>query len=257
MKKRYLAYLFVLAGWLLFCYWLYSTDLYPRLHPKNPAQDLVFDPNQSSPLAFNWGSDIPIAGKGFEEWSASLKSIDAGDNILIMRAYYFSDEARSPKEGQDLARKRLKHLTDYLEINRDGILTEVQSKEIYADVKSYPFEALDYEEIPIGALVRSSGDTAEICFPLKDSLTLPAILTASLNPWLMAHDDAKMATTYLLGIADGTGIAESSDMATERAIVIKNYLLGKGWNEERLNLSTGQRSESLPLRNRCVMIYYE
>ena len=247
----------MLAGWLLFCYWLYSTLIYPRLHPANPHETLIIDENQNLPLAYTWGSEIPIAGKGWDALASKLNSIATGNNILVMRTYYFPDEALSAGAGKELAMKRMDHVLTSLGIKKHRILPEYRPREIYADVKSIPFEALDYEEIPVGALVRITGDTAEICFPLRDSLIVPVQLYESLDPWINAHEEAKMATTYLVGIADGTGIAESSEMASERAMLIRNYLVNKGWNEERLILSTGQRNESLPIRNRCVMIYYE
>jgi len=60
-----------------------------------------------------------------------------------------------------------------------------------------------------------------------------------------------------LWIADGSGIAESADMALERAIVIQKRLMNNGWKEDQINLSTGQRNNPLAIRNRCVIVYFE
>lgn len=61
----------------------------------------------------------------------------------------------------------------------------------------------------------------------------------------------------IVGTADGSGIAEPADLAMDRALEIKQMILNKGWKEEQLILSTGQRNHPLTLRNRCVVLYFE
>jgi hypothetical protein len=67
----------------------------------------------------------------------------------------------------------------------------------------------------------------------------------------------KEATIHITGTADGSGIAEASDIALERAIYIEDLLLEEGWEKDQMQISSGQRNNPLTLRNRCVIIYFE
>lgn len=255
--KRYLAYIALLAGWLFFCYWLYARELYPRFHPVEGTTWPVFDENLKMPFAFTWRSDIPLAGKGFEEWTNGIKNVDSSGNILIIRGFYFRDEAETLEKGKKLGLRRARRLIEYLQLSENKTMTEVLPHELDADARATPFEAIDYEELFFNDLLKSSMDTMDICFPLKDSFELPFILDEQLNTWIKSHVTEKESMTYVIGTADGSGIAEAADVAWERALVVKKKLIANGWEDDKINISTGQRSSTQSVSNRCVVIYFE
>ncbi len=257
LKRNYLAYTILMAGWLIFCYWLYAKQLYPRFHMVQGTTWPVFDDDLDVPLAFNWGSDILVAGEGFDEWVDQLLNVDSSENILILRAYYFRDEAGSIDEGKKLGKKRVDRVIEYLGFRNDRMMIEIISKEVDADVRSNPFEAFSYEVVSNQAILNIRVDTMEVCFPVKDSFLLPVFFYDEFDAWLATKSDKKESTTYVIGMADGTGISESGDVAWERAIVIQNKLIDNGWTEDRINITTEQRNYSESIRNRCVMIYFD
>jgi len=208
------------------------------------------------PLAFKWGSDIPIAGQGFDEWVDSLKRIDSSSNFLIFQSHYFRDEAESIEKSKELGNRRMARMINYLGLTKEKTMFETIAEDVQADVRSYPFKAVTYEVISVEDVLKSSGDTMEVCFPLKDSLSLPHRSFEGVEKWLNQHEDKKSDTIFLTGIADGTGISESADVAWERANVIKEKVMRHGWNDQLIIINTGQRNQSMPVRNRCVLIYF-
>lgn len=257
LNKRYLAYFALLAGWLVFCYWLYARELYPRFHREEGAAWPVFDEDLKVPLAFNWGSDIPLAGDGFVEWTNELKKKDSLGNIILLRAYYFRDEAESLEKGKQLGSQRAKRMVEYLDLSEERTMIEIIPRELNADVRSNPFEAVSYEGLDSNDVITTIADTFEICFPLKDSIKLTPYLNKRLNEWLAIFPEKKDSTAFLLGTADGTGISESADMAWERAMLIRKILIKNGWQRERISINTTQRNFLEPIRNRCVVLYFE
>lgn len=257
MSRKYLAYIALLAGWLIFCYWLYAKEIYPRLHEPTGLKWPVLDHDLDMPLAFKWGSDIPHAGEGFENWVDTLKMIDSAQNFLIFHSYYFRDEAGSIEKGKELARKRVARMVEYLGLSKERIMVEIIPEDIKADVRSQPFKAVTYDVMAIHDVLNSSADTIEVCFPLKDSFGLPHQVMKSLDEWLEKRSDNRTDTIYLIGIADGTGISESADIAWERANAIREKVLQHGWNETMIRMNTGQRNQSNTVHNRCVVVYFE
>ena len=208
------------------------------------------------PLAFKWGSDIPIAGQGFEQWVDSLKRIDSSSNFLLFHSYYFRDEAESIEKSKELGNRRMARMINYLGLTKEKTMFETIAKDVQADVRSHPFKALTYEVISVEDALKSSGDTMEVCFLIKDSLSLPHRSLEGVEKWLNQHEDKKSETIHLIGTADGTGISESADVAWERANVIKEKVIRQGWHEQLIIINTGQRNQSMPVRNRCVLIYF-
>jgi hypothetical protein len=128
---------------------------------------------------------------------------------------------------------------------------------VNADVRTHPFEAIRIERISMAELVKVGGDTMELCFPLKDSILVPELMLDRLDDWLSRFLDGQKEIAHIVGTADGSGIAESMDVAFDRAMMIKEHLKKEGWKDAMIQLSTGQRSHPNSLRNRCVIIYFE
>lgn len=256
LTKRNLAYIALLAGWLCFCYWLYAKGIYPRIHGQEKSWP-AYSTDIPFPLAFTWSSDIPLAGLGFGELKSKYVDIDSTDAMVIVRGYYFRDEADSLSRLQQLGRNRIESALKYIPIDDSRMVTEVLPQEVNGDVRSKPFEAVRFERIPMKEIVMMSGDTFEIYFPLKDSLRLPSECYQRLNAWIVRHAKKNERIMHVVGTADATGIAESSEQGFERALSIKSELMINGWTDENILISTGQRNQPLTLRNRCVIIYFE
>jgi len=246
----------LLAGWLCFCYWLYAKGIYPRLHGQEKSWP-TYSADIPFPLAFTWTSDIPLAGLGFGELKSRFADLDSTDAMVIARGYYFRDEADSIAQLQQLGRKRIESALDYISIDHKRLVTEVLSQEVNGDVRSRPFEAVRFERIPLKEIVVMEDDTFELCYPLKDSMNLPSECYHRLNSWIDKHAKKNERLMHVVGTADATGIAESSEQGFERAIAIKHKLMVIGWTDEHIQISTGQRNHPLTLRNRCVVIYFE
>ena len=257
LTKRYLAYIALLAGWLCFCYWLYAKGIYPRLHGGQEKFWPSYTADLPYPLAFTWSSDEPLSGAGFGALKSKFNKLDSLDLLVIARGYYFRDEADSLAQLEQLGRDRITNTLKYIEIDDKRMVTQILSQEVNGDVKSKPFEAVRFQRIPFTDIVKSTADTFEICFPFKDSMTLPPDYFSRLNSWIEQQGNKSEKIMHIVGTADATGIVESSEQGFERAMVIKNKLLANGWKEEQLALSTGQRNQPLTLRNRCVVIYFE
>ena len=217
----------------------------------------IYEENLDLPFAFEWGSDIPHAGNGFEEWTNVFLTADSLGNTIVLKGYFFRDETNSLSSGKKLARKRIERVIRYLDLNRERVLTEVLPAELKSDVKSSLFEALSFEIILSDNLWNTRMDTAEICFPLKDSFLLTSALWNQLDTWASGVPYSDTLRFHLTGFADGSGIAESADMGWERAMTVKKRLLTKGYKEDQIQIETDQRVSADEVRNRCVTIYYE
>ncbi len=257
MTTRYLAYIALLAGWICFCYWLYAEGIAPRLHGPREKSWPAYSEDIPFPLAFNWASDVPLAGLGYGDYRTQYDDLDSIDEIVIITGFYFRDEAETISELQDLGRRRISGMLDYHQISKGRMMTQVSVQEISADVRSNPFEAVRVERIPVAEILSITDDTMEIYFPLKDSLMIPQVVTNRVISWFNKTSKHKESVVYVVGTADGSGIAESADIALDRALIIKKIILSAGWKEEQIQLSTGQRNHPLTLQNRCVVVYFE
>ena len=179
------------------------------------------------------------------------------DLMVIARGYYYRDEADSLGQLEQLGRNRIANVLKYIEIDNKRMVTQILPQEVNGDVRSKPFEAVRFERIPFKEIVKVEEDTFEICFPFKDSMNLPPDYFNRLNSWITRHGKQADRIMHIVGIADATGVVESSETGLERAMLIKNKLLTSGWKDEEILLSTGQRNQPLTLRNRCVVIYFE
>lgn len=247
----------LLAGWICFCYWLYADGIAPRLHGPREKSWPEYSEDIPFPLAFNWASDVPLAGLGYGDFKTGFTDLDSTDEILIITGFYFRDEAATMRDLQDLGRRRISGMLDYHQITKDRMMTQVSVQEITADVRSNSFEAVRFERIPVADMMSISDDTMEICFPLKDSLMIPQVCTDRIIRWFNKASKNKESIVHVVGTADGSGIAEPADIALDRALVIKKIILNAGWKEEQIQLSTGQRNHPLTLQNRCVVVYFE
>jgi hypothetical protein len=235
---------------------LYAKGIYPRIHGQEKSWP-AYSVDIPFPLAFTWSSDVPLAGLGFGEVKSKYVDIDSTDAMVIVRGYYFRDEADSIFHLQQLGRKRIESALNYIAIDHRRVVTEVLPQEVNGDVRSKPFEAVRFERIPMKEIVMMSNDTFEICFPLKDSMSLPVECYHRLNSWIVKHAKKNERILHVVGTADATGIVESSEQGFERAISIKHKLMAIGWTDDHILISTGQRNQPLTLRNRCVVIYFE
>lgn len=217
----------------------------------------VFDTELTMPVGFYWGSDIPHAGNGFESWMSEIKKIDSTGDILILRSFYFGDEASSIEAGIQLGKKRIARMIQYLELDSEKVMKEILPAPIAADVRSRPFEGIRYEVITYGDVIKRGSDTLELCFPLKDSLLIPGELYDQLHAWIENKEIKDETVIHVVGTADGSGISESADVAWERALMIESKLASYGIEEEIMEVSTGQRNDPVGIRNRCVVIYFE
>lgn len=257
LDRRYLAYIALLAGWLILCYWIYARGIAPRFQHAREKSWPAYSKDIPFPLAFTWASDIPLAGLGFGDFKAQFERIDSTGDVVIVRGYYFRDEADSLDFLIDLGHRRIENALKFIKLRNERLLTEVLPQQVNADVRSNPFEAVRFEIIPLSDILTISGDTLELCFPIRDSLNLPAVSYNRLEEWIRTKENKKEKMAYIVGTADGTGVAESTDIALERAMVIKEKLIQSGWKEEEIQLSAGQRNNPLALHNRCVILYFE
>jgi len=257
LKRKYLAYIALLAGWIWFCFWLFSHGIWPALHRPLPETFPIRMDSLALPLAFNWGSDIPLGGKGFDAWKEQFKGLDSTKTIVAWTGYYFKDEADTPEAQIKLGIQRVKRVLSVLDLDDKRVLIRSLPQEINADVKSNPFSAVDFEKYSEEDVLSFNGDTAQICFPIADSLLLPSISLEQLDEWKSKQPGKNEDELFLIGTADGTGIAESSDVGVDRAEVIKDRWVKAGVPEERIHLASGQRNNPLTLQNRCVVIYFE
>ena len=257
MKRKYLAYFALLAGWIWFCYWLLTHGILPALTATQPETLPIRMDNLQIPLAFSFGSDIPLAGKGFETWKEQFEKLDSTREIVVWKGYYFKDEAETPEHRVDLGIRRIKKVLSFLDLDPKRILIQSLPQEINADVKSNPFSSLGFEKYKENEILAYFGDTAQICFPIADSLLLPPISLEQLDHWKEEQTGKNADEMFLIGTADGTGIAESSDVAIDRADMIKDRWVKAGSKPESIHVSFGQRDNPHTLQNRCVMVYFE
>jgi hypothetical protein len=257
LKRKYLAYFALLAGWIWFCFWLFSHAIWPALQDPKPEAFPIRMDSLPLPIAFTWGSDIPIAGKGFDEWKQEFNGLDSTKMIVAWTGYYFKDEAETPDAQVQLGIRRVKNVLSFLKLDHKRLLIRSLPQEINADVKSNPFSALDFEKYKEDDVLSFFGDTAQICFPIADSLLLPPVSLEQLDEWKSRQPGKNEKELFLIGTADGTGIAESSDVGIDRAELIKDRWIKAGHPEEKIHLATGQRNNPLTLQNRCVVIYFE
>ncbi len=208
-------------------------------------------------MAFHWASADPLSGPDFGLLKDGVERVDTMDEILIVRGFFFRDERDSLAQLKELAVQRVANVLPYFQVDRRRILTEVDVQPINGDVRSKPFESIRFERVSASSLMQSGTDTFELCFPLKDSIALPKIMTDRLMQWLGKASKHRSEIIHLTGTADGSGIAEASDVAHERALYVRDKLVGEGWREEQIAISTGQRHHPLAFRNRCVVVYYE
>lgn len=256
LKQRYLAYLALLAGWFFFCYWLYAKEIYPQLHDANGVAWPVYIESLQMPVAFKWESDIPYAGKGFETWADKLMT-DKAESFFVVKGLYFRDENGRDEVNDNLGLRRAERLVEYLQIPESNVMILAEPAEVNADVRSAFFKSVQIDKIRFIDLINTNSDSMEVCFPVGDSLLLPTVLNEQLNNWLVKNVDKKERLTVLKGTADGTGVSESADMGWERALVIKKELINQGWTEDRITINSDQRSHSVSVRNRCVIIYFQ
>ncbi len=257
MKIKYLAYFILLAGWLCVCYLLYAKKIYPALHPEEGFKWPVFDEYLLMPLAFSWKSDIPIAGAGFDSLSSVIDGYAASDSILVISGGYYLDETENNTSKRPIGLRRADRLVAYFQLDPAKTLVISEKKDINANVRARPFEAIRLTVIPRARLIQIYGDTLEVCFPVRDSTMLPVTIVEQLDQIIEARKLENEIQAFVIGNADGTGIAESSDVAVARAIVIRDALIRSGWTEDRIVMTTGQRSHVDPMMNRCALVYFE
>lgn len=257
MNWKYLAFIVLLAGWIWFCYRLYADRVFHRLHQAEEPAALKRMDQLDMPLAYTWGSALPLAGRGFDTWAAGVRRLDSLGEVTVWRGYYFRDEAQDVNGQLALGRSRIMRILDYLKLDKGNVLMEILPQEINADVRSNPFSAVTYEVFPGREVMRVRGDTMQLCFPLPDSMILPARHLSAFDRWCREQRDPLVDSVYVIGTADGTGIAESSETAIDRADVLRKRLLASGWKEEMIHLSAGQRNDPHTLLNRCVLVYIE
>ena len=142
LKKKYLLFLALLAGWIIFCYWLYAKEVSPRFHGKEDTSGLEHVKDLNLPLAFNWDSDIPLAGKGYKAWIDEIEKEDTIGKILIIQGYYFRDEEGSIPLDEALARRRVENVLKLIKVSNDNVMVQVLPQEINSDVRTRPFEAI-------------------------------------------------------------------------------------------------------------------
>lgn len=208
-------------------------------------------------MAFRWAAALPVKGSGFDSLKQLYSRIDSTQEIVVVRGFYFRDEAADDSVRIKLGLDRIHHAVDSLDIPGDHIMAEVQVQEITADVRTRPFEAVQFERLTRDELFSVKGDTLECCFPMADSIKLPAYILTLVEDWIKQMQIVDGARMHITGSASGAGIAEPMDMAMERALMIKQIAIDNGWREEQIILSTGQRNHPLTLRNRCVVLFIE
>lgn len=256
MNNRYLVYCIVLALWAGICYWMYSKHIFPKIHDNNSVAEEMPHFELPYPVAFKWGSAELIAGLTYDSLVNAIASQKLS-SVYIITGGYFLDEKLSLREVQALGRQRAIAFKNQLQLDSSLTIITTRPMEINADVRSNPFKAIDLEMIPLSDLLIRKGDTTEICFPFRDSGLLPKHIINHIHRLAQAKNRAAGWKVNITGIADGTGIAESSDMAVERAVSLRKIFLMEGWTEDQMEITTGQRNENESLRNRCVLIFFE
>jgi hypothetical protein len=254
---KYLAFVAILAGWIWFCFWLYADGKWPFKAGIQESAGIQVMEDLGFPLAFLWGSAVPLAGRSFDEWKRPLSGMDSLGYYMIWRGHYYQDEAGNEAGRLQLANSRVRKVIEALGLPDSMIVVELVSQDITSDVRSKPFMAVNFEILKGKDVAFFNGDTAQICFPLRDSLLLPEDALQQLMRWAREADLRDPDTVHLVGTADGTGISESSDVAMDRAAWVRQVLIRQGHDSTTLQISGGQRNHPHTLLNRCVLMYLE
>lgn len=208
-------------------------------------------------MVFHWASGQPVRGEGFDSLKSLFSGLETSGDVIIAHGIYFRDEAADSIALLTLGKERIARAADSLAIDQDYLVYAIHVEEITSDVRAKPFEAIRWEKIPFQEVFRMHGDTLECSFPLRDSIVLAPYIELRIKQWLTEGLTRENTNLHLTGTADGSGIAESMDMAMERALLIKQLALQTGWKEESIFISTGQRNHPLTLRNRSVVLFFE
>jgi hypothetical protein len=257
LNWRYLAFFVLLVGWVWFCYRMFAMRIHASIHPAKQAESILYTEGLDIPFAFNWGSAMPLAGDGFEVWKQQYSHIDSTGHIAIINGGYYRDEAATQGGLHSLGQSRINSFLREVPIDSHRIMQVIVPMEVNSDVRSKPFAAVMIDLVAETELYSLNGDTAQLCFPVADILTVPPYSLDQFMRWVAQYADPATDHAHITGTADGTGIAESSDVALERAAIIQEALLQRGWKSEMIHLSNEQRNTSQAMHNRCVLVYFE
>jgi hypothetical protein len=236
---------------------MFAMRIHASIHPAEQAASILYTEGLGIPFAFNWGSAMPLAGDRFEGWKQPFSHLDSTGHVAIIRGGYYRDEAPTQGGLNSLGQSRINSFLREVPIDTHRILRAIVPMEVNADVRSKPFAAVTIELVAETELYYLNGDTAQLCFPIADILTVPPYSLDQFLRWVAQHADPATDHAHIIGTADGTGIAESSDVALDRAAIIQEVLLQRGWSPEMIHVTNEQRNTSQAMHNRCVVVYFD
>lgn len=206
------------------------------------------------PLSFNWSSDQPIQGNGYESfYKSKLANVGNGDTLLIRTWYYDTED-----NGLQLAMQRgekLKALYQDSLANRIKVVTEMRTL-TDSSYKTQSFIAADFGTIrntnAPAPLVEETDEKVIVRFASNSNAKqLEAEIDAALTRLadkLKANPAMKATVT---GHTDNVGDdAKNMDLSKQRAEFVKGILVSKG--ADGANLTADAKGETEPVASNDI-----
>ena len=181
------------------------------------------------PLAFNWGSPLPVKGDGFQAYKDSIIAALKADEILEITGYYrLSEKNTTKEENLGIARaKEIRKLFPEIPDEKIRLLSTVieerpgERNELFASAMFN--NALNQKQ------VKEIANTALIYFPPN---SVNKLNSAEIEKYLDEVADVVKKTgekVSLSGHTDNIGPDQPNQvLGQNRADMIKTYLLKKG-----------------------------
>ncbi len=207
--------------------------------PKAPAPAPTPEVKIATPkwqLSFDWGSDVPIIGPGFDAFRDKwLKGLKPGHLLKVVGLYHPGEPNNSGFENLGLARaEKIKGaLSRYLDGSRIEAVSALISGSPQQD---QPFEAYRFEDqAPPPPPVKQVDHKRNIYFASSSDLIIwDGDLKAYLDEvaeWVVANDEG----IFLTGYTDSTGNQDFNQKLSERrAQSVHRALLDRGVKSSRI-----------------------
>ncbi|HPK10749.1 MAG TPA: OmpA family protein [Saprospiraceae bacterium] len=187
------------------------------------------------PLVFNWGDSMAITNDKWPAFKASVLAKLQDNQLLEITGYYSSDEVNNTKyENLGLARAHaIRALFPELPDDRFRLSSKLVDSRTLD--KSNPFEAARFDYRVNTEKIKEIDQKTIIYFPFNSTNKLnDAEVETYLNSVVeqLSKTNGKVRLT---GHTDDVGSAESNmALGQKRANVIKQYLVSKGLNANRI-----------------------
>ena len=204
---------------------------------------------RQGPIMFDWESYQPLTG---DDWNTQKQNILArldDDEKLKIIGRYFSAEKNNSTHS-DLGFARSQNIKDQLfpELADDRVEIASRVAAQQEGVRDNPFSAVDFEYPLFKATVKEIDGKAFVWFGYNQTNRIrdddvETYLDDLVN-YLKSRDDRVKITGHTCNRGD---VASNEQLGRWRAEVVKDFLVGKGINSNRiLTESMGQRSPLVP-----------